>query len=149
MIVSIKNLYFTFVRGKPITYYLLENLKYADQICIPYNEQILKDFPDYNFIYKIQCTFDTPILFLDGNVFYTEDVYSIWNGRNISFPGGQGYHSYKRLENPTQIDIKYISLATPQDILKFYDLEILYDLDGTIVHTDEAYRKTWFRITRL
>jgi len=37
----------------------------------------------------------------------------------------------------------FISLGTPQDMLKFYDICILFDLDGTLINTDEAYVNTW------
>lgn len=36
-----------------------------------------------------------------------------------------------------------VSLGTPKDVLKFYDISILFDLDGTLVDTEDAYVETW------
>ena len=97
--------------GKPIIYYLLENLNLTniDFVCIPYNKeyfafnfekQLLNDFPNIKFLFfklatntdgaaetlnKVLSTFeyeDTPILCLDGDNFYTIDIIEIWNGKN-------------------------------------------------------------------
>ena len=99
------------ILGKPILYYLLENLNIEkiDFICIPYNkeyseynfeQQLIKDFPNINFIFHklsidtegaaetiniVLKTFtfqDKPVLCLDGDNFYTTDIIKIWNGEN-------------------------------------------------------------------
>jgi capsule biosynthesis phosphatase len=97
--------------GKPILYYLLDNLNLTkiDFICIPYNkeyseynfeERLNKDYPNINFkfiklnkdtegaaetINLALHTFeivDTPILCLDCDNFYTTDVVNLWDGKN-------------------------------------------------------------------
>jgi capsule biosynthesis phosphatase len=99
------------VAGKPILYYLLDNLNLdgVDFISIPYNkeyyefnfeQQLTKDFPHIKFnfyklanntegaaetINKAISTFecqDQPILCLDGDNFYTIDIMKLWNGKN-------------------------------------------------------------------
>jgi capsule biosynthesis phosphatase len=97
--------------GKPILYYLLDNLNLSniDFVCIPYNKeyfefnfekQLIKDYPDIKFHFyklttntegaaetlnKVLNTFeyeDQPVLCLDGDNFYTTDIVEIWNGKN-------------------------------------------------------------------
>jgi capsule biosynthesis phosphatase len=98
--------------GKPILYYLLDNLNTTDIdfVCIPYNkeysqynfeEQLTKDYPNIQFrFFKLANntegaahtinialnTFsyleDKPILCLDGDNFYTIDIIKLWNGEN-------------------------------------------------------------------
>jgi len=99
------------ILGKPILYYLLENLNIenVDFICIPYNkeyseynfeQQLKKDFPNINFLFhklsndtegaaetinialKTFTFQDKPVLCLDGDNFYTTDIIKIWNGEN-------------------------------------------------------------------
>jgi len=99
------------VFGKPILYYLIDNLNLSniDFIIIPYN----KEYADYNFedvltnsyrnikfhffklnyntegaaetlniaLKTLNCA-DKPILCLDGDNFYTTDIISQWNGEN-------------------------------------------------------------------
>ena len=103
------------VFGKPILYYLIENLNLnsIDFIYIPYNKeysnynfesQLKKDFPNINFKFlklkkntrgaaetlKIALEFinnleDRPILSLDSDGFYTVDIISMWKGENVVF----------------------------------------------------------------
>ena len=103
------------VFGKPILYYLIEslNLENIDFIYIPYNKeysnynfesQITKDFPDIHFKFlklnkntrgaaetlKISLDFiskldDRPILSLDSDGFYTNDIVNMWGGSNSVF----------------------------------------------------------------
>jgi capsule biosynthesis phosphatase len=97
--------------GKPVLYYLLENLNLEniDFVSIPYNkeyynfnfeEQVTKDFPKIIFkFYKLMNntegaaetinlalnTFDCedkPILCLDCDNFYTTDIVTLWDGKN-------------------------------------------------------------------
>jgi capsule biosynthesis phosphatase len=97
--------------GKPILYYLLDNLKLSDVefVCIPYNkeysyynfqDQLSKDYPRIKFKFlkltdntegaaetinlalkTFECD-DKPVLCLDGDNFYTLDVINLWNGEN-------------------------------------------------------------------
>lgn len=99
------------ILGKPILYYLLENLNMEkiDFVCIPYNneyseynleEQLKKDFPNIRFLFhklynntegaaetinialkNFTCE-DKPLLCLDGDNFYTIDIVDLWNGEN-------------------------------------------------------------------
>jgi len=99
------------VFGKPILYYLLDNLSNnnIDFIYIPYNneyysyrfeERLLNDYPNINFKFlklekntngaaetikialeKINIQ-DTPILCLDSDNFYSIDIIKLWNGKN-------------------------------------------------------------------
>jgi capsule biosynthesis phosphatase len=97
--------------GKPIIYYLLENLKLNDSaiVYIPYNHEysnyrieslLKKDFPNIKFIFfelknntrgaaeTINIALnninlpDQPILCLDGDNFYLNDIVNIWNEDN-------------------------------------------------------------------
>ena len=97
--------------GKPILYYLLDNLNLTnvDLVCIPYNNE----YSIYNFENKLQNDYsninfkfiklekntegaaetinialksidflDMPILCLDGDNFYSVDIVNLWNGKN-------------------------------------------------------------------
>lgn len=99
------------VFGKPILFYLLDNLnlKNIDFVYIPYNKEYLeynfedflnKSYPHINFKFlalkkntegaaetlnialkTLDCE-DKPILCLDSDNFYTIDIISLWNGQN-------------------------------------------------------------------
>lgn len=99
------------VYGKPIFYYLLDNLNLnnIDFICIPYNKEyqnfdfedkIIKDYPNIKFKFiklnrntegaaetinialkTLDCN-DKPIICLDGDNFYSIDIIDLWNGGN-------------------------------------------------------------------
>jgi capsule biosynthesis phosphatase len=98
--------------GKPILYYLLDNLNLekVDCVCIPYNpeysayrleETLQKDYPSivFHFIKLPHTTEgaaqtinialkqleDKPVLCLDGDNFYTTDIVSLWNSTNKLF----------------------------------------------------------------
>jgi NDP-sugar pyrophosphorylase family protein len=100
------------VFGKPILFYLLDNLNLnnIDLICIPYNIEyssynfestLIKNYPDIKFIFKelkkntegaaetINIALktigdvDKPVLCLDGDNFYTVDIVKLWSGKNI------------------------------------------------------------------
>ena len=102
------------VMGKPILFWLLDNLNLekVDNIIIPYNfeikkfnfeDRIKKRYPHYNFIFKVLedntdgaaetllialkdlDIDDKPIISLDGDNFYTEDIISKWNKDNCVF----------------------------------------------------------------
>jgi len=98
--------------GKPILYYLLDNLNLTkvDCVCIPYNPEysvyrledtLKKDYPSIIFRF-IKLTHNTegaaqtinialkqledkPILCLDGDNFYTKDIVSLWDSKNKLF----------------------------------------------------------------
>lgn len=97
--------------GKPILFYLLDNLNLSKIkfICIPYNKEyaeynfediLIKSYPNikFNFIKlkdntggaaetlnialkTFNCE-DSPILCLDGDNFYTIDIINLWSGKN-------------------------------------------------------------------
>jgi capsule biosynthesis phosphatase len=126
------------VMGKEIIFWLLDNinLNNVDHIVIPYNKELaLYQFEDrlrhrYNkdFIFHqlkqntrgaaetINITLneldlpDQPILCLDGDNFYTEDVISLWNGENkiIVFKDNtlNPIYSYIQVDNEVVTDIK-------------------------------------------
>ena len=100
--------------GKPILYYLLDNIDYTklDFIYIPYNkeykkynlkERLKKDYPNYKFkFYTLEKNTsgaaetlylalknlnipDTPVLCMDGDCFYTTPIIEKWNGSNSIF----------------------------------------------------------------
>jgi len=103
------------VLGKPIIYYLLDNLKLSKIhfVCIPYNkeylhynfeEQLKHDYPQIKFLFitlpkdtdgaaetinislkQFKEADDCPILCLDSDNFYTEDIVTLWNGQNKIF----------------------------------------------------------------
>uniref|UniRef100_A0A6C0JXI4 CHK kinase-like domain-containing protein n=1 Tax=viral metagenome TaxID=1070528 RepID=A0A6C0JXI4_9ZZZZ len=227
------------VNGKPILYYLLSTLSYADLIYIPYNKDlpdfektVRLDFPDLNFIFfpvtntrgaaetvylalsHYKAPFDSPILCLDGDSWYNNfDIYTDWNGKDKLYfiesnnpaysylqtdetgeingritdivekrvisdkacTGAYGFSSWKTLlkhaknvvENannlstgepflslvvkemiPTTTFVAakahgFTNMGTPKDIINFYNIQIAFDLDGTLVDTEEAYFNTW------
>jgi len=99
------------VLEKPIIYYLLENLNFTgvEFFYIPYHREyqlydfekkIIRDFPNHNFKFlplerdtegaaetikialeKLKIV-DSPILCLDADNFYQEDIIKIWGGKN-------------------------------------------------------------------
>ena len=189
-------------RGAAETIYkALQNL-YSSQIRYPINMIQMKEM------------FDKPILCLDSDNFYTNDIINLWNGDNIVFSflskdtnpifsylktdenenilqiiekqkisdkactGAYGFESYydlidycryiitnnitqkgefytsgvinymlkkKNIKNIT-IDNKYYhSLGTPEQV-KLYESAFLFDLDGTLVNTDDVYIEVWREI---
>ena len=97
--------------GKPILFYLLDNLNLSEiiHVIIPYNKEydnyrfedlVRKEYPNVNFIFKklitntggaaetISITLsnlkieDCPILCLDGDNFYSTDIIQLWEGKN-------------------------------------------------------------------
>jgi len=97
--------------GKPILYYLLNNLNLEsiEYICIPYNKEyalynfedkLCKDYPSIPFKFiKLNAntdgaahtinialkkleTIDKPVICLDGDNFYTTDIIQLWKGKN-------------------------------------------------------------------
>jgi capsule biosynthesis phosphatase len=102
------------IYGKPMLYYLLDNLNLQDidLICIPYNreysaynfeEKLIHDYPNIEFKFiKLNYTtegaaetiniglknlgdIDKPVLCLDGDNFYTTDIIKLWDRKNIIF----------------------------------------------------------------
>jgi capsule biosynthesis phosphatase len=100
--------------GKPILYYLLDNLNLVDIdfICIPYNneyslynfeETLIHHYPHIKFKFiklehntegsaetlnialKIIGNIDKPVLCLDGDIFYTTDIIKLWDFKNKIF----------------------------------------------------------------
>ena len=100
--------------GKPILYYLLDNLNLEDIdfVCIPYNieysfynfeETIIHDYPNIKFkLIKLEQNtegaaetisialkyigdIDKPVLCLDGDNFYTTNIIKLWDSKNIIF----------------------------------------------------------------
>lgn len=100
--------------GKPILYYLLDNLNLQDIdfICIPYNneyslynfeETIIHHYPNIKFKFiklkhntegaaetinialKNISDIDKPVLCLDGDNFYTTDIIKLWDFKNKIF----------------------------------------------------------------
>ena len=189
-------------RGAAETIYkALKNL-YSNEIRYPINPTQMKEM------------FDKPILCLDSDNFYTNDILNLWNGKNSVFTflskdinpifsylktdenenilqiiekqkisnfactGAYGFESYYNLmnccsyiinNNITQkkefytsgvinymlesekfknitIDNKYYhSLGTPEQV-KLYEFTFLFDLDGTLVNTDDIYVEVWREI---
>jgi capsule biosynthesis phosphatase len=100
--------------GKPILYYLLDNLNLKDIefVCIPYNaeysfynfeETLIHNYPNINFKFiklkyntegaaetiniclKHIDNIDKPVLCLDGDNFYTTDIVELWKSKNTIF----------------------------------------------------------------
>jgi capsule biosynthesis phosphatase len=100
--------------GKPILYYLLDNLNVinVECVCIPYNneyflynfeDRLTQDYPNitFKFIRLIHNTegaaesinigvkhlgnINKPVLCLDGDNFYTVDIVTLWNKQNRIF----------------------------------------------------------------
>ena len=189
-------------RGAAETIYkALQNL-YSSQIKYPVNPIQMKEM------------FDKPILCLDSDNFYTNDIINLWNGENIVFTflskdtnpifsylktddneniiqiiekqkisdkactGAYGFKSYYDLmdycgyiinnnitqkgefytsgvinymlkkekgKNITIYNKYYNSLGTPEQV-KLYETTFLFDLDGTLVNTDDIYIEIWREI---
>jgi capsule biosynthesis phosphatase len=102
------------VLGKPILYYLLDNLNLKDVefVCIPYNieysfynfeETLMFNYPNIMFKFiklehntegaaetinialKNIGNIDKPVLCLDGDNFYTTDIIKLWDSKNRIF----------------------------------------------------------------
>ena len=100
--------------GKPILYYLLDNLNLQDIdfICIPYNieyslynfeETLIHNYPNIKFKFiklehntegaaetiniglKYIGDIDKPVICLDGDNFYTTNIIKLWNSKNMIF----------------------------------------------------------------
>lgn len=120
------------VFGRPILYYLLDNLDYSKitMVYIPYNKEyssyriediIQKDYPNIKF--KFLCLNentrgaaetlnialheliipDCPILSLDGDNYYTNNIVELWNGDNkvftVKHEGDVPIYSYVCIKN--------------------------------------------------
>ena len=233
------------ILDKPVIYYLLENLNLSniEFVYIPYNieyerynfEQLLrKDFPNINFKFlilqedtegpvetiklalnKLNIK-DCPVLSVDCDNFYKEDIINLWQGKNkiitfldnthenifsyakiegnlvkkivekekisnIACTGSYGFDSYKILLKYSEKMIKeknkikneyyisglinsmlsdkinfelaniknknYFSLGTP-DLTEQFKKILLFDLDGTLVNTDNLYSRVWEKILK-
>ena len=102
------------ILGKPMLYYLLDNLKLEDVdfVCIPYNKEysfynfentLQHDYPNVEFKFiklenntegaaetiniglKYIGDIDKPVLCLDGDNFYTSDIIQLWGSKNMIF----------------------------------------------------------------
>ena len=101
------------VFGKPILYYLLDNLnlQYVTKVFIPYNReysdfrfesQLMKDYPNIDFVFhKLEkdtrgaaetiniilksVLTDSPVMCLDGDNFYSCDIIKLWDHKNCVF----------------------------------------------------------------
>lgn len=127
------------VMGKPVLFWLLDNLDLTNinHLVIPYNfeldkyrfeDLLIKEYPNINFIfiklekntegsaetiYKAlqQLTLDDcPILCVDGDNFYTENIIEKWNGDNSVFvfndSSSEEIYSYVQIEDNNITDIK-------------------------------------------
>ena len=122
--------------GKPILNWLLDNLNFSkiDQIIIPYNkeldnyrfESVIKNkYSHLNFLFfklnydtegaaqtileglKLIEDKDSPIICLDGDNFYIEDILSKWNGDNCIFTFSdynvEPIYSYIKINNNNNV----------------------------------------------
>ena len=171
------------VMGKPILFWLIDNLDLSsiDHIVIPYNfelekfrfEDLLKKkYPSLNFLFiklledtrgaaetifialenlKIE---DKPIICLDGDNFYLDNIISKWNGDNCVFSfndeSDSEIYSYIKLNNEIIVDIvekkKISNFANTGGYgfsswmtLKNYCKKII---DNNIMQKDEFYTST-------
>lgn len=124
--------------GQPILYWLLSSLDFTKikNILIPYNkelshyrfeEQLKKDFPQLNFIFKrlntdtrgasetiLRCLEDfdddSPIISVDGDSFFLENIINKWHGENCIYVFEsyckEPIYSYSKIDNNLIIDIK-------------------------------------------
>ena len=132
------------VMGKPIIYWLLDNLNLnlsIDFILIPYNNELAKfrfeavlqnNYPKLNFKF-IKLTNDTrgaaetiyislssldisiqdsPVLCLDGDNFYLDDIIKLWNGDNCIF----SFYDNNNSENAPYSYIKFDKNMVIRDI---------------------------------
>ncbi len=122
--------------GKPILYWLLDNLNFSkiNQIIIPYNkeldnyrfESVIKNkYNNLNFLF-LKLNYDTegaaqtileglniiedgdsPIICLDGDNFYLEDILSRWDGENTIFTfndyNAEPIYSYIKINNDNNV----------------------------------------------
>jgi dTDP-glucose pyrophosphorylase len=166
--------------GKSILHYLLDSLhlETIDFVYIPYNkeyiqynfeENLKKNYPNIHFkfcklidntrgaaetlniaIKKLSCE-DCPVLCLDGDNFYLDNIIKKWNGNNcvITFNDNESkpIYSYVKLENNKIIDIiekEKISNNACSGAYGFKSFKQLlkitqYIIDNNITIKDEFY----------
>lgn len=174
------------VMGKPIIFWLLDNLNLdnIDYVVIPYNLEInkyrfshvlKKQYPNINFIFiklksntrgaaeTIYITLeqmkidDMPILCLDGDNFYIDDIISKWKGDNCIYvfqdSSDTEAYSYIQLKDKKIIDIiekKKISDLASTGGYGFNSWHKLRDyckkiIDNNIMQKNEFYTSTVIR----
>ena len=174
------------VMGKPIIFWLLDNLNLTniDYIIIPYNleikkyrfeERLKKKYTKINFIFvklenntrgaaeTIYITLakqhvnDMPILCLDGDNFYVQDIIKEWNGDNCVYvfedTSNDPVYSYIKLKNNKIVDIiekKKISNFASTGGYGFQSWHLLKDyckkiIDNNIMQKNEFYTSTVIR----
>ena len=148
------------VLGKPILYYLIENLnKDIELLYIPYNKEYEKydfenllshDFPHIRFKFlKLEKNTlgaahtinialnnldiqDMPILCLDSDAFYTIDIVKLWNGENKIF------NFIDTQENPI---FSYIKLDKQNYIIDIKEKEKISDLACSGAYGFSSYKE--------
>jgi capsule biosynthesis phosphatase len=149
------------VFGKPILYYLLDNLNIKDNtiIYIPYNneyfnyrfeDRLRNDYPKLNF--KFLCLFkntrgaaetinialknldidDLPILCLDGDNFYTNNIIELWNYSNsiITFQDTDSTPIYS-----------YVNIDSNNNITNIVEKEKISNFACTGAYGFESYKQ--------
>lgn len=127
------------VFGKPIIFWLIDNLHIDDNITIiiPYNKELehynfedilIKQYPKYKFLFfclnnltngaseTVLLTLNKfklkniPIILIDGDNFYTENIINKWNGENKIFvfedKNDSSCYSYITTKNKNVLDIQ-------------------------------------------
>lgn len=157
------------------------NFNKIDLLCIPYNQELInfrfedklkKDYPNINFLFlplykntegAAETLFillkkleelnikDKPILSLDGDNFYLEDIITKWNGSNSVFcfedNSNEEIYSYIKFDNNKISDIKEKSKISNYantgaygfNSWKNLKLNIKYILDNKIKQKNEYY----------
>lgn len=174
------------VMGKPIIFWLLDNLNLnnIDYVVIPYNSEIdkyrfshllKKNYPNINFIFvKLKDNTrgaaetiyvalqqllidDMPVLCLDGDNFYIEDIVSKWEGHNCIYlfedNSDTEAYSYAKIHNNKIVDVvekKKISDFASTGGYGFDSWHKLRDyckkiIDNNIMQKNEFYTSTVIR----
>lgn len=148
------------ILGKPILYYLIENINSSIELLyIPYNKEyekydfenlLIHDFPNIRFKFlKLEKNTlgaahtinialnnldikDMPILCLDSDAFYTDDIVKLWNSENKIF------NFIDTQENPI---FSYIKLDKENYIVDIKEKEKISDLACSGAYGFNSYKQ--------
>jgi capsule biosynthesis phosphatase len=154
--------------GKPIIYYLLDSLNtmFIDFVYIPYNfeyynyrfeDKLIHDYPKIKFKFlklnentdgaahtlylalnNLNGLNDSPILCLDADNFYSVDIVTLWNGKNLIFS------MFDQTSNPIY---SYININESNQITKIIEKEKISDFACTGGYGFSSFKELFHFIT--
>lgn len=167
------------VMGQPIIYWLLNSLDLTkiNNVIIPYNKelskyrfenQLEKDFPKISFKFKklendtrgasetlLEATKlldnDSPVLCIDGDSFFLENIIQKWNGENCVYifesNTQEPIFSYSKLEDDKIVDIKEkekISNLASAGVYGFESSRLLKEYCEKIIKNDIKEKNEYY-----